>query len=113
MAIGVAELTCYVSAAQNLNDHLSDPSAINAFNYATKFTCVADAITLLACMLVLQFPVLLAPCLRKMRFPRFLLVLQHSATGSQCPCLTRVCFSVQPLQLDVTKTREEGGGDLL
>ena len=23
---------------ENLNDHLSDPSAVNAFNYATKFT---------------------------------------------------------------------------
>ncbi len=23
---------------ENLSDHLSDPSAINAFNYATKFT---------------------------------------------------------------------------
>ena len=23
---------------ENLSDHLSDPAAINAFNYATKFT---------------------------------------------------------------------------
>jgi hypothetical protein len=33
-------MTCCDALVQNLNDHLSDPSAINAFNYATKFTCV-------------------------------------------------------------------------
>ncbi len=31
-------LTDEAICAQNLNDHLADPSAVNAFNYATKFT---------------------------------------------------------------------------
>ena len=37
LATGIADWVL-VTTLQNLNDHLSDPSAINAFNYATKFT---------------------------------------------------------------------------
>ena len=29
---------CLQGPIENLQDHLSDPAAINAFNYATKFT---------------------------------------------------------------------------
>ena len=103
LATGIADCGLVI-ILQNLNDHLSDPSAINAFNYATKFTCVVEScpepLFMTLFPLVLMYPLAAALCCilfctcTGVRF-----ILAVLADAYVLLPLTPFVFCLQPLQL--------------